>query len=151
MKHTSKGSAFTEIALEIFRLNGALLAAGDKLGADLGITSARWQIMGALGESSMTVPQIANEMGLTRQGVQRTVNILLEEGIVELHDNPNHKRAKLVRLSSEGAHKLNEISMRQISWANSLADKFTEDDLQTANQTIHQLRLMITNLDNERG
>jgi hypothetical protein len=38
----------SELALEIFRLNGELLADGDALVADLGLTSARWQVLGAV-------------------------------------------------------------------------------------------------------
>jgi hypothetical protein len=38
---------FTELVLEIFRLNGVLLTQGDRLVDDIGLTSARWQVMGA--------------------------------------------------------------------------------------------------------
>jgi hypothetical protein len=38
---------FTELVLEIFRLNGVLLTQGDRLVDDIGLTSARWQVRGA--------------------------------------------------------------------------------------------------------
>jgi hypothetical protein len=40
--------ATTELVLEIFRLNGELIAMGDALVGDIGLTSARWQVMGAI-------------------------------------------------------------------------------------------------------
>ncbi|MDH3233798.1 MAG: MarR family transcriptional regulator, partial [Alphaproteobacteria bacterium] len=40
--------AVTALILETFRLNGRLLAAGDRLVGDLGLTSARWQVLGAI-------------------------------------------------------------------------------------------------------
>ena len=36
----------TEIVLLVFRVNGRLLSAGDRLVGDLGLTSARWQMLG---------------------------------------------------------------------------------------------------------
>jgi hypothetical protein len=46
--HTPAGAATTELILETFRLNGLLLEAGDRLVADIGLTSARWQVLGAI-------------------------------------------------------------------------------------------------------
>lgn len=48
MNHTKSGSKITELIIETFRFNGALIEAGYKLICDLGLTSARWQILGSL-------------------------------------------------------------------------------------------------------
>ena len=63
-----------------------LIAAGDDLVSDLGLTSARWQVLGAiaLAPAAETVARLARAMGLHRQGVQRIVNELAAEGIVVL-------------------------------------------------------------------
>jgi hypothetical protein len=47
MPHTSAGRTLTDLVLEVFRLNGRLLAAGDRLSKTVGLTSARWQVLGA--------------------------------------------------------------------------------------------------------
>lgn len=99
MRHTPAGAAFTELILELFRLNGCVLAEGDRLTAPEGLSSARWQVMGAIDEGPQTVSGIARRMGLTRQSVQRTVNELARSGIVRMLENPDHKRAKLVDLA----------------------------------------------------
>ncbi|MDP6564010.1 MAG: helix-turn-helix domain-containing protein [Alphaproteobacteria bacterium] len=140
MEHTTKGAAFTELVLETFRLNGLLLAAGDRLGADIGLTSARWQVMGALAETSRTVPQIARQMGLTRQGAQRTVNVLLTEGLVEQRPNPDHKRAMLIGLTAEGRRRLEQVSNRQIQWANGLGAAVNAADMRTVLRVARALR-----------
>lgn len=92
------------LVLEVFRLNGVLLATGDALVAPHRLTSARWQVMGALAYAGAPLPvaHIARNMGLTRQGVQRLVNEMLADGLVALADNPHHARAKLVHLTSAG-------------------------------------------------
>ena len=48
MKHTLKGSMFTEIVLEVFKLSGFLIAEGDKITEAHGLSSARWKILGSL-------------------------------------------------------------------------------------------------------
>jgi hypothetical protein len=69
-----KADALSELIVEIFRINGRLLAAGDRLVADLGLTSARWQVIGAiaLAGQPQTVPAIARTMGLTRGPIPAT-------------------------------------------------------------------------------
>ena len=93
------------LALAIFRVNGALIAAGDQTTRPLDLTSARWQVLGAIAagdDAGLTAAQIGRNMGLTRQSAQRLVNELEAGGLIGLHDNPNHRRARLVRLTARG-------------------------------------------------
>lgn len=140
MKHTKSGGLFTELVLEVFRLNGTLLASGDEMTADFGLTSARWQVMGMIDGQALPVPHIARQMGLTRQGVQRTVNVLEKEGLVELQLNPNHKTAKLVQLSKEGRRRLDQVADVQSNWANQMSENYPLTDLQGGLHLIRQLR-----------
>ncbi|RUV46514.1 MarR family transcriptional regulator, partial [Mesorhizobium sp. M7A.F.Ca.MR.228.00.0.0] len=45
-KRTPAGNALTDLILDLFRLSSRMLTSGDRLVADLGLTSARWQILG---------------------------------------------------------------------------------------------------------
>src|SRR5271166_4204772 len=94
-------NAISELILEVFRLNGRLLEAGDALVADIGLTSARWQVLGAVALSAVPLPvaHIARNMGLARQSVQRLVDEMLADGLVRHAPNPHHRRAKLVLLT----------------------------------------------------
>lgn len=140
--HTRSGAAFTEVVFEVFRLNGSLLAAGDRLTKPIGLTSARWQVMGTLAKSPepITVSQIARNMGLQRQSVQRSVNLLVEEGIVTLADNPNHGRAKLVMLTPKGDRALREATRLQRQWANETARGIDPPDLRNVARVLAALR-----------
>ena len=40
--------SLTDFIIDVFRLNGALLVSGDALVGDLGLTSALWQVLGAI-------------------------------------------------------------------------------------------------------
>src|SRR5262249_37827624 len=114
----------TDVILEVFRVNGRLLAEGDRLVADLGLTSARWQVLGAvaLAEAPMPVAWIARNMGLTRQAVQRIANELSDEGALAFADNPHHRRAKLVVLTDRGAKLYRTVEARRVPWAKALAE-----------------------------
>src|SRR5229473_2688214 len=98
------GRTLTTLILDVFRLNGRLIGAGDRLVGSLGLTSARWQVLGALAmsRSPQTVADIARSMGLTRQSVQRIANELARRGLLERADNPRHVRAPLMRLTDRG-------------------------------------------------
>src|SRR5271156_2611535 len=109
VRQTRAARLFTELLIEVFRLNGQLLASGDRLTADLGLTSARWQVLGAIDQEVATVSQIARLMGLQRQSVQRLVDILTGDGIVECLPNPSHRRAKLVRVTASGRRILDAL------------------------------------------
>lgn len=115
--------AVTELIIETFRLNGRLLAAGDALVEPLGLTSARWQVLGAVALSPAPLPvaHLARNMGLTRQAVQRLVNEMMDDGLVRLAPNPHHQRAKLVLLTARGKAAYEASIERQTPWARELA------------------------------
>ncbi|MGH2787767.1 MAG: MarR family winged helix-turn-helix transcriptional regulator [Actinomycetota bacterium] len=127
MPATRARDALTKLILEVFRLNGDLLAAGDDLLRDLGQSSSRWQVLGAIAEREDTVSGIARVMGLTRQSVQRTADILAAGGLVEYVDNPAHRRAKLIRLTNRGRELLDQIDPRQAKWADALIKELRLD------------------------
>lgn len=100
------------LVLEVFRLNGALIRFGDALVKPLGLTSARWQVLGSVahGRGTFSVARLADNMGLARQSVQRIVDELAEAGLVGFAPNPAHKRAKLVVLTPRGERVFKQAS-----------------------------------------
>jgi DNA-binding MarR family transcriptional regulator len=134
--------ALTSLILEVFRLNGALISAGDDLVSDLGLTSARWQVLGAiaLAPTAETVARLARSMGLHRQGVQRIVNELAAEGVLVMEDNPHHLRARLVRLTKKGEALFHAAGRRQRPWARGLAKGLDAKTIDSARQTLVTLR-----------
>ena len=71
LSRTPAGDAFSRFAILVFRLSGALGAAGDALARPAGQTSARWQVLAGAESGSMTVADIARMLGLQRQSIQR--------------------------------------------------------------------------------
>ena len=149
-RRAAAGGAATELILEVFRLNGRLLTAGDRLTKDIGLTSARWQVIGtvALAGVPQPVANLARNMGLTRQAVQRTVNELHGEGLVTFGANPHHQRAKLVSLTDKGRAAYAEAMRRQKPWARRLARRLGASDVAAA---IRVLKALTTALEAKEG
>ena len=139
-RRIAEGDAATAVVLEIFRVNGLLLAAGNKVAAQEGL-AARWQVLGAvaLAGQPLTVPQIARRMGLTRQAVQETVNRLMAEALAEALDNLDHRRPPLVWLTELGRRRYAAVDRRQIRWINELAAGLAVTDLAAAARVLREL------------
>jgi DNA-binding MarR family transcriptional regulator len=138
---TAEGEAATVVVLETFRVNGLLLAAGNRLAAPERLTAARWQVLGAvaLAGRPLTVPQIARRMGLTRQAVQSSVNRLLADALVEARGNLDHRRSPLIALTERGSRTYAAVDQRQARWINELSAELTITDLATAARVLREL------------
>ena len=139
MKPSAEGAATTTLILQVFRVNGLLLGAGDRLTRDSGLTSARWQVLGALSEGPLTAAQVARNVGLKRQSVQRLVDVLEEEGVVRFEDNPHHLRAKLIRMTEAGERKYAKVMAIQTAWVNRLSRGLKNADVQPALQVLRAM------------
>lgn len=140
MSHTRAGKAFTELILQIFQFNGRLLAAGDRLARPLGLTSSRWQVLGAIEERPLSVAQIARNMGLARQNVQRLADVLQSEGFVAYTPNPDHQRAKLACLTDKGQRAVMQLARRQALWANRIVANARAGEIHEALRLLKELR-----------
>ena len=127
--------------LRIFRVNSALLAAGDQLVEGLGLTSARWQLLGGIAghQEPLTVAQLAREIGVTRQSVQRIANELETEGVIAFRPNPRHKRAQLIELTSHGRTLFERSMELQRPWATALGRNLAASRVSEVCKTLEEL------------
>ncbi|MFC3322650.1 MarR family winged helix-turn-helix transcriptional regulator [Mesorhizobium cantuariense] len=141
-KRTPAGDALTDLVLDLFRLNSRMLTSGDRLVADLGLTSARWQILGAVvtAERPQPVAWLARDLGASRQNVQRIVNDLHREGLVAFEANPHHQRAQLVVLTDKGRQTFDAAMHLQAPWIENLADGLLVEDINTTHRIMTALR-----------
>ena len=141
MVHSPKRKIFLDLVLSLFRLNGLLIAEGDRMTNALGLTSARWRIIGAVALSSAgrTVPGIARVLGQSRQAVQRIVDVMVEDGLLIYSANPKHKRSPLVNLSDTGVQAYNQLRELQDPWALEATDDIPLEDLQKSLFVIRRL------------
>ena len=136
------GDAVTALILSLFRLNNLLLTAGDRLVEGLGLTSARWQVLGAIESAGRPQPVawIARDMGANRQNVQRIINDLNNAGFVAFNPNPHHRRAQLVVLTDKGKQILDSALRLQTPWVDGLAQGLPIKDIETVHRVMSTLR-----------
>jgi DNA-binding MarR family transcriptional regulator len=141
-KRTSAGEALTDLVLDLFRLTSLLLTAGDRLVAGLGLTSARWQILGGMvaAERPQPVAWLARDMGANRQNVQRIINDLQKDGLVAFEVNPHHRRAQLVVLTDKGRRAFEAAMELQAPWINRISDGLSAKDIHTIHRVVTALR-----------
>ena len=151
-KRTPAGDALTDTVLNLFRLTSLLVTAGDRLVAGLGLTSARWQILGAIIEAERPQPVawLARDLGANRQNVQRIINDLHKEGLVAFENNPHHRRAQLVVLTDKGRRAFEAAMDLQAPWVNRLSDGLSVKDIETVHRVIRALRKKMEDYDEHK-
>ena len=143
---TPAGDAVSELAVHVFRLNGLLTVAGDAMAEPTGQTTARWRVLAVIDDQPSTVAQVARAWRLARQSVQRVADLLVEDGLATYEDNPNHRRAKLLRITPAGTAALKTIRNAQRVWADQLGGEVGEESLRAVNE---RLRAVIEILERQ--
>ena len=139
--HSPKRVLFLDLVLSLFRLNGLLIAEGDAMTEKLGLTHARWKVIGAiaLSSSGLTVPGIARVLGQSRQAVQRITDVMVEDGLLTYVPNPKHKRSMLVTLSEDGKHVYNMLREVQDPWAIDATEDIPTEELESGLRLVRRL------------
>lgn len=132
---------FLDLVLSVFRLNGLLIAEGDTMTENLGLTSARWKVIGviALSNAGLTVPGIARVLGQSRQAVQRLTDVMVEDGLLLYQSNPKHKRSVLVTLTEVGKEAYNQLREEQDPWAIRNTEDIPTEELETSLRLVRRL------------
>jgi DNA-binding MarR family transcriptional regulator len=136
---TPAGDALTDLVMQVVRLIRDFTAAGEALARPAGQTLARWLVLEAVQDGPATVAQIAREMHLARQGVQRLADVLVRDGLAVYEANPAHRRAKLLRLTSEGRSALRTVQAAQRTWADALGAELGEAELRQASAVLNRV------------
>ena len=136
---SAAGAALTELILLVFRLNGRLLEAAERMAAAGELTAARWQVLGGVLDEPCTVAEIARRMGLTRQSVQRLADVLVAEGFAAWEPNPRHRRAKLLRASPRAYDAIRQVATLQHPWSSAVGDAVGESQIRRAHRTLERI------------
>ncbi len=142
MKPTPRGVATGLLIYEVLRVHGQLIAAGDRLMADLGLTSARWQVLGTVAAcgTPLTVPDLARILGQSRQSIQRLVNEMESGGLVQFTPNPGHKRSAFVTPTGAALRLHAKAEERRIPWTEEIAARLSGIDVNQACRALSSLR-----------
>lgn len=136
---TPAGASLTELIMTVFELNGRLMGVAEEFAAAGGITATWWRVLGGVLDQPRSVAEVGRRMGMTRQGVQRVADLLVERGLAEYRPNPGHRRAKLLACTERGYWAIRQISVAQHPWTNQVGGTVGDHQLDEAVATLHQL------------
>lgn len=144
---TQKQQEMTALIREIRTAFNRLKAIAEALHADLEVNPSMRAVLQALvSKAPQTVPEIAKERGVSRQHVQKVMNVLLENGLVRAEDNPDHKRSDFYLPTPRGAGVFSEIQARELEPMSKLADALPEREIIAATQLLAQMNEMIESI-----
>lgn len=113
VNRTPAGEAIEELIVEIVATFFLLRAEGMRIGVVSSAGEGYWSVLRLLKvNGAQTVPQIARYRYVPRQSVQKLANEMLADGVIELVNNPAHKRSKLMRLTAKGEAVFAQLSER---------------------------------------
>lgn len=140
---TPEQRLLSQVAKTVFHLNGRLLDIAEHLAAPAGLTGARWQVLGTVVWTPMSVAAIARELGVTRQSVQRTADILVAQGLAEYLPNPSHRRAKLLNLTDRGREAVDRIRPGHAALAHQIADELGMEEFKHIAEAITRIATVL--------
>ncbi|MGY1857607.1 MarR family winged helix-turn-helix transcriptional regulator [Modestobacter sp. SYSU DS0290] len=113
--HVTASAAY-RVLMEVRPLYQAAERAVDLALQGTGVTVALRAVLElVLDRGPMTVPQVAREFGVTRQSVQALVDTGAARGLVELADNPQHRRSRLVAATEHGRRTFTDVHRRELT------------------------------------
>lgn len=136
---TDAGAVLTDVIIATFRLNGRLMEVAQRIARAGGITATDWRVLGGVLDAPRSVAEIGRLMGMTRQGVQRVADQLVERGLAEYRPNPAHRRAKLLACTEAGYWAIRRITLEQRPWADALAVPIGAPELEQALDTMRRI------------
>jgi DNA-binding MarR family transcriptional regulator len=133
--------ALTRTVLAVFRAHQALVADGDRLAAGWRLNSAKWKTLGAIALAGrpISAPDIGRSMGLSRQGAQKQLDILVPAGLVARLANEADARAPLYRLTARGQAIYEQILAAWRVRSVQLSQGIDEKSLLTAAKALHDI------------
>lgn len=135
------------LVADIYEAAGALRKSGEAVAKTEGQTQARWQLLSVISGDATSVPRAARRLGVSRQGVQRIANNLVDDGLAQWRPNPDHRSSPLLELTATGRRALSSITDRASAAQRSLTADIEADDIRTARSVLQRLTAAVRQLE----
>ena len=140
------GDAERQAAVDELTLTTALLyfrmrkAAEELLGEGAQSAGRRSVLKSLSSDGPQTVPQMARLRAVSRQHIQKLVNGLRADKLVELVENPAHKRSRIVRITNAGKAVAEATARREANILPELSRGIALEDIHTATGVLKGLK-----------
>jgi MarR family transcriptional regulator for hemolysin len=124
-------------------------AAADKVAADYGLSQATGLpvlVISRFGENGVRPGVLAETLSLEASSLVRVVDHLIESGLLERHDDPHDRRAKILRLTEEGEKTAELMDQALRPFRRKLFGAFEPADVEACLRVLAGLPDVIANL-----
>ncbi len=132
----------------------AYTSAADKLASNFGLSqAAAWPavMIGRMGgEHGVRPGTVADMLKLEPSSVVRVIDQLIDSGLVERQDDPNDRRAKLLRLTPEGKIRVEQIEKALLPFRRNLLKGVSIADLEACQRVFEALSASIKRYEESR-
>lgn len=137
------------LAEDVLEMAGVIRDRAGQVAAGRGRTHAQWHALISVADGELTVPAMADRLGLSRQAVHRVVGDLVDDGMLERRENPAHRRSPLVSLTPAGRAVLDALAVDAAARWRQLDVDVTVDDLAAARELLASLVGALRDLDDD--
>jgi DNA-binding MarR family transcriptional regulator len=121
---------------------------------ELGVTTVQWAVLGALSDPrptyGMSVGTLADFLVVSRQNLDGVLKRLERDGLVERVTDPEDKRARVVKLTSEGFAFWTELRERIFQFYDQAVSGFKFDDRVALAHYLNALQRLLTTVSLEQ-
>ena len=137
---TPEGEALYELMVQLPRLYSQLQTSARRGKGSANWGGGLWGLLRTLKlDGSRTVPQIARARDVARQRIQSLVDEAAAAGLVDLRENPDHRRSRIVVLTAKGGATFEALDTRIRHTAEGLAESMDIRDLDAALRVMFDL------------
>lgn len=138
---TERQAAVDELTFTTALLYFRMRKAAEEMLGEGARSSGRRSILKSLAAGEpQTVPAMARLRAVSRQHIQKLVNGLRDDGLVELIDNPAHRRSRLVAITAAGRSVAAATARREAELLPEISRGISLADIRTATRVLKRLK-----------
>ncbi|QJE00215.1 winged helix DNA-binding protein [Massilia forsythiae] len=139
----------SQLTAALTHASRAYRAAADKVAADYGLSQATGLpvlVISRFGDSGVRPGILAETLSLEASSLVRVVDHLIESGLLERQEDPNDRRAKILRLTDEGQKTATLMDQALTPFRRKLFGQFDAPDVEACLRVLGGLPAAIANI-----
>ncbi|WP_313178464.1 MarR family transcriptional regulator [Massilia sp.] len=108
-------------------------------------------ILGRLGQDGVRPGVLADALGLEASSLVRVIDLLIENGLVARHEDPQDRRAKLLQLTADGQTRAAQMEEALIPFRRNLFAEFAQADIDACLRVLTGLQSKIKPCEQQPG
>ena len=108
-------------------------------------------ILGRLGQDGVRPGVLAEALGLEASSLVRVIDLLIENGLVQRHEDPQDRRAKLLQLTADGQTRAAQMEAALIPFRRNLFAEFEQADIDACLRVLTGLQSKTRSCDPANG